>query len=126
VAGPLNQAQHWMVWMRPGGQVPVQKLYARLDAPLPAGANVTLSVANRYNTYAFGGTKRVILTTNSWVGGRNLVLPILCLVVAGLCYALALAFFLSYNAGMVWRRRPGDEAQLSWVRHGGSARVAAA
>lgn len=106
-----------MVWQRPGGQVPMQKLYGRIDSVIPAGTTVVLTVANRYNTYAFGGSKRLIITTNSWVGGKNLVLPGVYLAAAGLCYLTALAFFLGYDLGWVWKRHPGCEDDFSWVRH---------
>ncbi|KAL4549248.1 hypothetical protein Ndes2526B_g04279 [Nannochloris sp. 'desiccata'] len=69
---PLNQNEHWMVWQRPGGRTPVQKLYGKIDQPIPEGSSVQLTVSNKYNTYSFGGSKRVILSTNSWVGGRNM------------------------------------------------------
>ena len=75
-----------------------------------------LTVANRYNTYSFGGSKRVILTTNSWIGGRNLVLPIVYLIVGGLCYLTALGFFIGFDLGVIWKRQPGTEDDFSWVR----------
>lgn len=105
-----------MVWQRPGGFSPVQKLYGHIDAVIPAGTTLTLTVANRYNTYGFNGAKKLIITTNSWVGGKNIFLPIVYLVVAGLCYVTALAFFLGYDAGLVWKRRPGAADDFSWVR----------
>jgi hypothetical protein len=113
---PLNQNQHWMVWMRPAAKVPAQKLYGRIDEAIEGGSIVTLTVNNRYNTYGFEGEKRITLTTNSWVGGRNLFLPILYLVIGGLCYTIALAFFGGYNLGMVRKRSPGAEDDFSWVR----------
>ena len=45
------------VWMRPGSQVMIQKLYARVDVAVEAGAQVTLVIRNRYNTYDFSGAK---------------------------------------------------------------------
>lgn len=117
VLQPLNQDQHWMVWQRPSGKIPLQKLYGKIDTDIPAGANVTVAVANRYNTYAFSGAKKIILTTNSWVGGQNLFLPIAYLVVSGLCYITALAFFLGYDLGLIWKRKPGVTDDFSWVRH---------
>lgn len=66
---------------------------------LPAGSNVTVTIQNRYNTYEFGGSKSVLLTTNSWVGGRNNFLGAAYITVGGLCFLTALAFFLAYNAG---------------------------
>ena len=70
---------------------------------LPAGSTVRIRVANRYNTYDFGGSKSVILTTNSWVGGRNNFLGALWITIGGLSLLVALAFFLAYNAGVLQR-----------------------
>ena len=67
----------------------------------PAGSTVRIRVANRYNTYDFGGSKSVILTTNSWVGGRNNFLGALWITIGGLSLLVALAFFLAYNAGVL-------------------------
>jgi hypothetical protein len=105
-----------MVWQRPGGKIPLQKLYGKIDTPIPEGSSVTLTVSNKYNTYSFGGSKKVIITTNSWVGGRNMVLPIIYLIMAGLCYLGALFFFVGYDLGYVWKRQPGTEDDFSWVR----------
>ena len=114
---PLNENQHWMVWQRPGGQTPMQKLYGQINSAIPAGSVVQLTVTNRYNTYGFGGSKKVILTTNSWVGGRNLVLPGVYLATAGVCYATALLFFVGFDLGWIRKRQPGLEDDFSWVRH---------
>jgi hypothetical protein len=113
---PLNQNEHWMVWLRPGGKNIVQKLYGQIDTAIPEGSSVTLTVSNKYNTYQYGGAKRVILTTNSWVGGRNLVLPIIYLIMSALCYLGALFFFVGYDLGYIWKRHPGTEDDFSWVR----------
>ncbi|PSC75562.1 ALA-interacting subunit 3 [Micractinium conductrix] len=112
----LNEDQRWMVWMRPHSKVAVQKLYGRIDVPLEAGQEVVISVANRYNSYAYNGAKAVILTTNSWVGGRNVFLGALYLATGGVCLALALFFFFGYDLGWIWKRRYGDLANVSWLR----------
>lgn len=113
----LNQNQHWMVWQRPHSQVAIQKLYGQLDTPLEAGTTLTLVVNNRYNTYGFGGDKTVIITTNSWVGGRNNFLGACYIATGGACLLAALYFLLAYDLGLVWKRPVGDLANMSWLRH---------
>lgn len=41
----------------------------------------------------------VILSTNSWVGGRNNFLGACYITVGGLCLLVALFFFLGYDLG---------------------------
>ena len=41
----------------------------------------------------------VIISTNSWVGGRNNFLGACYLAVGGLCLLAALVFFLGYDLG---------------------------
>ena len=95
----------------------MQKLYGRIDQAIPEGSTVQLTVANRYNTYSFGGSKRLIITTNSWVGGRNYVLPGIYLACGGLCYLTALLFFVGYDLGLIRKRQTGCDDDFSWVRH---------
>ena len=43
----------------------------------------------------------LVLTTNSWVGGKNLFLGVVSLVVAGLAFIAALGFLICYHLGAV-------------------------
>ncbi|KAL4437762.1 hypothetical protein ABPG77_005674 [Micractinium sp. CCAP 211/92] len=112
----LNQNQHWMVWMRPHSKVAAQKLYGRIDQSIEAGQQVLISVTNRYNTYEYSGAKTVILTTNSWVGGKNVFLGALYLATGGVCLLVALFFFAGYDLGLIWKRPYADMSNLSWLR----------
>lgn len=82
-----------------------------------AGSTVSVTVNNRYNTYDFGGKKYVVLSENSWVGGKNTFLGILMIVLGALALAIALGFFAAYHLGIVKRRRFGDLSQLSWNKN---------
>lgn len=112
----LNQNEHWMVWMRPHSMVAVQKLYGRIDTPIEAGQEVVVTVTNRYNTYEYNGAKSIILTTNSWVGGKNVFLGACYLATGGLCLLLVLFFIFGYDIGWLGKRRYGDMANLSWLK----------
>ena len=61
---------------------------------LPAGAVVRVTVANRFNSYRYGGTKSVVLTNASWLGGRNPFLGWAGVGVGGVCVAAAAALTL--------------------------------
>ena len=57
-----------------GGAQRDGKLWGRIETDIPAGATVTADVMNRYNTYAFGGGKRVVLSTTGRAGAGRIEL----------------------------------------------------
>ena len=62
----------------------------------------------------------LVLSTNSWMGGKNMFLGVCYLVIAGLALMVSIAFLLTYHLGcfgLVKRRKPGDVSQLSWNRN---------
>ena len=69
---------------------------------------------HRYNTYAFEGKKKVVLSTASWMGGANPFLGIAYFGVGGASLAFALAFLV-----LMWLspRQAGDSSQLSWNKN---------
>ena len=48
-----------MVWMRTAALPSFRKLWGRIEADVPAGTRLSVHIQNRYNTYRFGGQKRV-------------------------------------------------------------------
>jgi len=112
----LNKNEHLMVWLRPGAKPDIRKLWGKINSPIAAGTVLNVAVQNRYDTYHWGGAKSLILSTNSWVGGKNLFLGVVYLVVAGLALIAALAFLICYHLGAIRRRNFGDLNELSWNR----------
>ncbi|XP_068646905.1 ALA-interacting subunit 1-like [Aristolochia californica] len=111
---PLSEQEDLIVWMRTAALPTFRKLYGKIDKDLEAGEEVTVIIQNNYNTYSFGGKKKLVLSTTSWIGGRNDFLGIAYLTVGALCLFLAIAFIVLY----LLRPRPlGDPSFLSWNRN---------
>lgn len=59
----------------------------------------------------FGGTKSVLITTRSVMGGRNSFLGIAYIVVGGVCIILGAVFTATH---LIKPRKLGDHTYLSW------------
>jgi LEM3 (ligand-effect modulator 3) family / CDC50 family len=58
-AGPVKEDEHFIVWMRTAALPNFRKLWGRIETDIPAGAAIRISIRNRYNSYRFGGKKKV-------------------------------------------------------------------
>ncbi|KAL8171262.1 hypothetical protein V2J09_023066 [Rumex salicifolius] len=111
---PLNEQEDLIVWMRTAALPNFRKLYGKIEKDLVANQNVSVTIQNNYNTYAFGGKKKLVLSTASWIGGKNDFIGIAYISVGSLCLFLALIFLLVY----IFKPRPlGDPSYLSWNRN---------
>ncbi|XWS16555.1 hypothetical protein CRYUN_Cryun34aG0098500 [Craigia yunnanensis] len=110
---PLSEQEDLIVWMRTAALPTFRKLYGRIEEDLQANEKITVVIHNNYNTYSFGGEKKLVLSTTSWIGGKNDFLGIAYITVGGLCLFFAVSFILLY----VIKPRPlGDPSYLSWNR----------
>lgn len=106
--------EDFIVWMRVAGLPTFRKLYAKLPNGLPSG-DYSMVVNNRYSTARFGGgTKSIVISNASFIGGYNPFLGYAFIAVGSLCLALALAFFL---VNLIKPRKLGDPALLSWNKN---------
>ncbi|TDG41988.1 hypothetical protein AWZ03_011585 [Drosophila navojoa] len=94
------QNEDLIVWMRTAALPSFRKLYRRLDQTnnsyskgLKAG-QYTLKIKYNYPVVSFGGTKRMILSTTSVLGGKNPFLGIAYIVVGAICVVLGLVLLL--------------------------------
>lgn len=92
----LSEQEDLIVWMRTAALPTFRKLYGRIEADAMASDEITVVIQNNYNTYSFGGTKALVLSTTSWIGGRNNFIGVAYVAIGGVCLFLALAFVILY------------------------------
>eukprot|EP01054_Gregarina_sp_Poly1_P005910 Gregarina_sp_Poly_1__5909@NODE_310_length_9629_cov_213_427526_g267_i0_p4_GENE_NODE_310_length_9629_cov_213_427526_g267_i0NODE_310_length_9629_cov_213_427526_g267_i0_p4_ORF_typecomplete_len340_score29_78CDC50/PF03381_15/2_2e71DUF872/PF05915_12/66DUF872/PF05915_12/1_6DUF3592/PF12158_8/4_6e02DUF3592/PF12158_8/2_5e03DUF3592/PF12158_8/3_3e02DUF3592/PF12158_8/19Saf_2TM/PF18303_1/2_1e02Saf_2TM/PF18303_1/2_7DUF3188/PF11384_8/62DUF3188/PF11384_8/7_6DUF1700/PF08006_11/18DUF1700/PF08006_11/14DUF4199/PF1385 len=108
--GKMENA-HFMVWMRNAALPNFRKLYARVDEEIVLPVRV--EVHNRYPVDYFGGTKMFVLSTTTWMGGKNPFLGVIFVTLGTLLFIVGL-FMAIKN-----RRDPrilGDVRFLKWTK----------
>jgi hypothetical protein len=118
----LKADEHFQVWMRTAGLPSFRKLYGRVMDPIPGGV-YTVSIESSkfkpqrdFNVQSYKGTKSVVISTTSWIGGKNVFLGIAYITVGAISLFSGFAFLLKH---LLYPRRLGDHQYLSWNKSNG-------
>ena len=90
----LSEQEDLIVWMRTAALPKFRKLYGIIEDDLHADEIITILIGNNYNTYTFGGKKSIVLSTASWLGGKNDFLGHAYIVTGSLSIFISILFAL--------------------------------
>ncbi|XP_041028108.1 putative ALA-interacting subunit 2 [Juglans microcarpa x Juglans regia] len=90
----LSDQEDLIVWMRTAALPSFRKLYGRIEEDLNADDVIVVNLMNNYNTYSFGGKKKLVLSTSSWLGGKNDFLGVAYISVGSSCIFVCFVFIL--------------------------------
>jgi hypothetical protein len=98
--------------MRTAGLPTFSKLYQRSskDEAMKPG-RYEIVIDDHFPVKEFTGTKSILITTKTVMGGRNPFLGIAYIVVGGLCIILGVVFTVTH---LIKPRKLGDHTYLSW------------
>jgi hypothetical protein len=98
-------------WMRTAGLPTFSKLALRNDNETLTSGTYSITIGLNFDVREFDGTKSIVLSTRTVIGGRNPFLGIAYLAVAGLCLVLGILFLVKH---LIHPRKIGDHSYLSW------------
>ncbi|XP_072907852.1 cell cycle control protein 50A-like isoform X1 [Hemitrygon akajei] len=94
--------EDFIVWMRTAALPTFRKLYRLIEkkdsySPTLQHGNYTLHVTYNYPVDSFHGRKRMILSTISWMGGKNPFLGIAYITVGSICFFLGVVLLIIHH-----------------------------
>ncbi|KAI9466050.1 transcription regulator [Lactarius psammicola] len=107
----LHADEHFQNWMRTAGLPTFTKLYGRNDNDELVQGRYEITVDMNYPVRTYSGTKSIVITTISWMGGKNPFLGWAYVAAASLFVVLAIAGTIRH---VMKPRRLGDMSLLSW------------
>ncbi|CAI7588134.1 hypothetical protein N7533_008640 [Penicillium manginii] len=107
----LHEDEDFMVWMRTAGLPSFSKLSRRNDDTAMEKGTYQLSIKDQFNVTEYSGTKAILISTRTVMGGKNPFMGIAYVVVGGVCVLLGALFTIAY---LVRPRKLGDHTYLTW------------
>ncbi|KAJ5693327.1 Meiotically protein [Penicillium macrosclerotiorum] len=107
----LNEDEDFMVWMRTAGLPSFSKLSRRNDDTALTPGRYQVNITDQFPVSEYDGTKSLLITTRTVLGGKNPFMGIAYVVVGGVCVLLGALFTVAY---LIRPRKLGDHTYLSW------------
>ncbi|ODA83667.1 hypothetical protein RJ55_02182 [Drechmeria coniospora] len=107
----LQEWEAFQVWMRTAGLPAFSKLYQRNDTAAMTNGRYEIVIDDHFPTLEYKGTKSILITTRTVMGGRNNFLGIAYIAVGGVCILLGALFTATH---LIKPRKLGDHTYLSW------------
>jgi len=102
--------EDFIVWMRTAGLPNFKKLYRIIDEDIQPGT-YQIDIGNNYPVSEFNGRKFVVLSTTTWIGGKNPFLGWAYIVVGIICFVQGVVFGIKHK---ISPRKLGDTKYLDW------------
>ncbi|KAF7719197.1 Uncharacterized protein PECH_008272 [Penicillium ucsense] len=107
----LQEDQDLMVWMRTAGLPNFSKMSRRNDTTAMEAGDYRLDIIDRFPVTEYDGTKSILISTRTVMGGKNPFMGIAYVVVGGVCVLLGALFTVAY---LIRPRKLGDHTYLTW------------
>ncbi|KAJ5156521.1 Meiotically protein [Penicillium capsulatum] len=107
----LEEDEDFMVWMRTAGLPDFSKLSRRNDDTAMAAGTYELNITDQFPVTEYAGTKSILISTRTVLGGKNPFMGIAYVVVGGICVVLGALFTVAY---LIRPRKLGDHTYLTW------------
>lgn len=98
-------------WMRTAGLPTFSKLYLRQDSETMPAGTYQINITQAFDVNSYGGTKTLVISTRTVIGGKNPFLGIAYIVVGGICLILGVLFTARH---LFKPRKLGDHRYLTW------------
>ncbi|KAM0801152.1 CDC50 family protein-like protein [Usnea florida] len=107
----LANDEAFQVWMRTAGLPNFSKLAKRNDNETMQCSTYQVDIQNNFPVDIYGGTKSMVISTRTVMGGKNPFLGIAYVAVGGICIVLGTLFTVTH---LIKPRKLGDHTYLSW------------